>query len=426
MPNQTNYQYLLHRISRHTYTAARMYSKKKTLLLHCKADPQLYDESLADHLIKQTEIGDYKSRVPLLFSVDRRLFYAWIVTRDGLFLLGPTRFSTPMETKLDLPASSSQSVDMLSDTIPLYNVGQFCEDILLICNLGRKGTTTDPYLDENAILTANCVTDNDFGDALSALYNKIFEDVENNFAHNPYSHEKRQVASIREGETDRLSRILEERFPGRYGTLSQDPLKQEIYIGIVETTLASRAAIEGGVHPEIAYSLSDITIQKLDNCKSAITAMTISRQMQMQYAKLVADQKQSRLQTESPTAENNHVSHCKDYIFTHLHGKLTVHEIADAIGLEENYLSALFKRYENVTLSSYITNEKINLAKNLLMYSRYSFIEISNYLGFSSQSHFGQVFKKITGTTPRIFRESYASDDFMVETMRTKKDQSDK
>ncbi len=265
MPNQTNYQYLLHRISRHTYTAARMYSKKKTLLIHCKADPQLYDEALAEALLKRKEISDYKSRVPLLFSVDRRLFYAWIVAPEGLFLLGPTRFSTPMETKLDLPAPPSVSPELLEETIPLYNVGQFCEDILLLCNLGRKGTTTDPYLDESAILTANCVTDNDFGDALSALYNKIFEDVENNFAHNPYSHEKRQVASIREGETNRLSRILEERFPGRYGTLSQDPLKQEIYIGIVETTLASRAAIEGGVHPEIASSMSDITIQKLDN-----------------------------------------------------------------------------------------------------------------------------------------------------------------
>lgn len=45
--------------------------------------------------------------------------------------------------------------------------------------------------------------------------------------------------------------------------------------------------------------------------------------------------------------------------------------------------------------------------KYLLAYSPYSYIEIATYLGFSSQSHLGKVFKKYTGMTLRQYRGKY-------------------
>ena len=94
-------------------------------------------------------------------------------------------------------------------------------------------------------------------------------------------------------------------------------------------------------------------------------------------------------------------------------------EIARAIGLEENYLSSLFKQCEGETLTSYIMRQKIKLAKNMLMYSAYSYIQIASYLGFASQSHFGQTFKKLTDMTPKAFREAYAREDFIRDAMFT-------
>ena len=49
----------------------------------------------------------------------------------------------------------------------------------------------------------------------------------------------------------------------------------------------------------------------------------------------------------------------------------------------------------------------VSLTKNLLTYSPYSYIEIATYLGFSSQSHLGKVFKKYTDMTLRQYRERY-------------------
>ena len=62
---------------------------------------------------------------------------------------------------------------------------------------------------------------------------------------------------------------------------------------------------------------------------------------------------------------------------------------------------------ENITLTDFILKEKVKLARNLLSYSPYSYIEIATYLGFSSQSHLGKVFKKYTGMTMRQYREKY-------------------
>ena len=57
-------------------------------------------------------------------------------------------------------------------------------------------------------------------------------------------------------------------------------------------------------------------------------------------------------------------------------------------------------------------NEKIKLAKNMLTYSSYSYIRIATYLGFCSQSHLGQEFKKSTGMSLKEYRDAYAREEF--------------
>lgn len=104
---------------------------------------------------------------------------------------------------------------------------------------------------------------------------------------------------------------------------------------------------------------------------------------------------------------------CKDYIFSHLHERIHTSDIAKALYLNANYLSGLFKKEEGITISAYILREKVKLAKTMLMYSRYSNIEIAGYLGFCSQSHLGAQFKKETGMTLHQYREQYGKREFI-------------
>ena len=96
-----------------------------------------------------------------------------------------------------------------------------------------------------------------------------------------------------------------------------------------------------------------------------------------------------------------------------LHGKIQVQDIAEKLGLNANYLSELFHKNEHVSLKDFIQKEKINMAKNLLIYSKYSYTEIAVYLGYSSQSHFGKQFKKYADMTPRRYREVYGAKNFL-------------
>ena len=98
---------------------------------------------------------------------------------------------------------------------------------------------------------------------------------------------------------------------------------------------------------------------------------------------------------------------CLNYIYSHIHYRITIKELAEYLSLSESYLSKLFLKEMGIPLSHYITDLKIEKAKNLLQYSDYSIVEIANYFSFASQSHFIQVFQKKTSITPYKYRIMY-------------------
>lgn len=82
-------------------------------------------------------------------------------------------------------------------------------------------------------------------------------------------------------------------------------------------------------------------------------------------------------------------------------------ELAKAVYMSPDYLTKLFKRETGVALSEYIIQKRLALAKNLLMTTNLSIVEISQRTGFSYSSYFVRIFKKKTEMTPQQFREKY-------------------
>lgn len=68
------------------------------------------------------------------------------------------------------------------------------------------------------------------------------------------------------------------------------------------------------------------------------------------------------------------------------------------------YLSNLFSSVEGVTIEQYLIQQKIEKAKELLIYDELSLTEIAWRLGYSSVSHLSNQFRKVTGQTPSKFR----------------------
>ena len=107
----------------------------------------------------------------------------------------------------------------------------------------------------------------------------------------------------------------------------------------------------------------------------------------------------------SSSQADNFVEKIQKYISANLNSDdLTRNSVAECMHMNPDYLSNLFHAKFGQTMSSYITNMRIDKAKELLTHTDLSLNEICEQAGFSSCSYFHKQFKKITGSTPQQFR----------------------
>ena len=219
--------------------------------------------------------------------------------------------------------------------------------------------------------------------------------------HNPYDQEERECMSIEQGDSEGLRRALAEKRTGTMtGKLADNPLRSAKNIGIVILTLASRAAIRGGLDPETAFTIEDAYVQQIEKLDTEEAVDKTAREAEFYYTSLVAKLRQAK-------RDDDLTARCKNYIQQHIQEPLRLNTIANAFHLSTDYLSAHFSQITGMPLKEYILQAKIRQAADLLRYTDYPINIISSYLSFSSQSHFGSVFQKYTGLTPKKYRNKY-------------------
>lgn len=223
---------------------------------------------------------------------------------------------------------------------------------------------------------------------------------EENLVHATYAFEQYMLACIREGQLEKLKRhLLQTGTHGNIGSIgNNDPVRQQKNTFICAVTLATREAVEGGLSPEAAYSLSDLYIQQVETMKDVLQIMTLSEAMLYDYATRVSHKKHTHHYSKL-------VNDCCNFIDEHVHENLRVTEVAAFAGFSPDYVSKKFREETGRTIGDYIRNMKISEAKSLLQYSELALAEISELLSFSTQSFFTSVFKQVTGVTPRQYRE---------------------
>lgn len=269
---------------------------------------------------------------------------------------------------------------------------------------------------QSAPLTeTDCLRKNFDAQPLSEAANKmttadIFSNRENQKMHNPYTQELRLLKSIEDGDVEMLQQIWKETLPGTLGTTAKDPIRNGKNMAIYNITACGRAAIRAGLSAEHIFSLTDSYSQQIEGLENMLLLQSLVENAELHFAQMVAELKAGK---QKPVGDEHPlIRRCKDYIFKHLHDPLSVSQVAEELQVHPNYLNTLFRRQEGKSLYQYILGEKINLTKNLLTYSDYSYLEIAHYLGFLSQSHLGTRFKNITGMTLKQYRDMYRKNSF--------------
>jgi AraC-like DNA-binding protein len=94
----------------------------------------------------------------------------------------------------------------------------------------------------------------------------------------------------------------------------------------------------------------------------------------------------------------------QDQIDTNL--SLSLKEVSQNLNVHPSYLSREFSKYfDDLTFGDYIRKLRIEKSIQLLNTSQHSLSEIAYLTGFSDQSHFNRIFKKVTGKNPSLYRK---------------------
>ena len=342
---------------------------------------------------------------PSLAAVNCALVYAAVPLDEAICLIGPVRLLFPENVYRQIEIKNAPQIE--EKQFPIYSAEEVLDWALLLFRLCRDSTMSayECYMRSCRLPQANQA----YVQHAQTLYRFREEDEK----HNSYEQERHMLQAIENGDFDLLDASRKEQSAGALGVTSRDPVRNGKNLAETVITLCSRACIRGGVDPEVGFSLCDSYMRQVEDMQSMEEMKklpTLMENMQFTMTRLVHNLRTSRSQRD--TADEAPIAAaCKRYVSRHLHEKLKVQDIADALSIHPNYLTNVFGASEGVSLHQYILAEKLRTARQLLMYSTKSASEIALTLGFSSQSHMGALFKKQFGLTPKEFRDRYVVEE---------------
>ncbi len=130
---------------------------------------------------------------------------------------------------------------------------------------------------------------------------------------------------------------------------------------------------------------------------------TLVLQILVYICRLIEQNSVKPLAYSSPIHEK--VSEIVRYINSHYSQNLSLHYLADRFYISPYYLSRIFKEVTGFTFVEYLNSVRVKEAKKLLEISNLKVNVIAEKVGFGSITHFGRVFREITGHAPLHYRK---------------------
>ena len=219
--------------------------------------------------------------------------------------------------------------------------------------------------------------------------------------HGTYDAEREMLNMVRNGDRG-IFEYLQNFAISNVGTLANidsEPLRQLKNTSLAGIVLFSRAAIEGGLYPDTALTLTDRYFQAVEACRTLQEIGAVTRMMQEDFVNRVYRIRHQQGYTKP-------VQIMVDYIELHIEEVICLKQISSELGYSEYYLSRRFKNEVGVSVKQYIRNVRLERAERLLRNPGITIREISERLHFASESYFIECFKERYGTTPNEYRQS--------------------
>lgn len=227
----------------------------------------------------------------------------------------------------------------------------------------------------------------------------ISEDIINDFKveklQYPTAIEKQLLTAIHQGKFSELKKVVLQFI---------DYFKNKNYHpgDILEAYLSFSTFLINNLRYVYKYVLQDISqAELLDNLLNCYT----SEQLENWLVQL--------LKSILKKIDNNKVSFvvfkALEIIHNEYNQEINLEIVAERLNVTSEYLSSIFSKEMNKSFSNYLTEYRINLAKEMLLGGKLKTVDIALSVGYSSEKYFFSVFKKVTGMSPGKYVIAYKS-----------------
>lgn len=169
---------------------------------------------------------------------------------------------------------------------------------------------------------------------------------------------------------------------------------------IALNTLLRKNAEDAGVHPIHIDLCSNQHIQLIEQTTCKEQCYTILSQIVLNYCRLI---RKHTLRDYSLLTQK-----IITYIDSDLTADLSLKTMSEWLNVNASYLSTLFKKDVGIPLTDFVNRQRIEHAKKLLIATELPTKTIALQCGIPDIYYFSRLFKKRTGTTPKLYRESAA------------------
>lgn len=246
------------------------------------------------------------------------------------------------------------------------------------------------------------ITSSEQNNLSSFIKENEISDIDKKFFMNnsrSYAIEKDMIKKVMNGDVEGLIDGATKIPSVSSGNLAPYMLRHNKNFFIKLETVLARAAIEAGLDVDEVFVIEEMYIRKCESLENIDRIKNLQYHMVIDYADRVKKLNQYNRKNSKITNE------ISQYIRNHISEPIKTSDIADYLGKSRGGITTEFKKQTGLNLSYFIKLKKIQEAQELLYETTMSIVMISNYLGFSSQSHFTRVFKEIEGITPKEYRD---------------------
>ena len=213
-----------------------------------------------------------------------------------------------------------------------------------------------------------------------------------------YEKEKQLMKAVSQGNLHLVTAVASSVYNNGTEQRLPDSLRDRKNYLIILKTLLRKAAEHGNVHPLHIHQLTSKYAKRIEETRSLKESLQLQENMIRDYCILV--------NKHSLSQYSYYVGKAITIINYDLTADLSLHSISSQLNVNSSYLSNLFHKECNCTLTEYVNRKRITHAVSMLKNTDKLIQDIASDCGFQDTTYFIRLFKKQFGCTPLQYRGS--------------------